>query len=184
MQTLDVADIRSALSEIAAHMQRRRTRGRLYLAGGAAMMLAYDADRMTVDVDAAIEAGYDALIEAVTAIARRRGWTRSWLNEQATPYMPSPEHRHGTVVFDHPGLTVVAASAEHMLAMKARAARRSDLSDFRRLVDITGINTPQDISAIVAATFDGERLGKRQIDWITSALTDIAIDTPDRGIEL
>ena len=42
-----------ALEELAAVMQSRGERGRIYVAGGAAMILAHAADRLTRDVDAA-----------------------------------------------------------------------------------------------------------------------------------
>ena len=87
------------------------------------MALAYDAERLTRDIDAAITHGHNAVIDAVRAVAAARGWPSTWLNEQATTYMPQIPDRHSQVVFDHPALQVAAASATHMLAMKARAAR-------------------------------------------------------------
>ncbi len=42
-----------ALKEVADLMAERGQRGRLYLVGGAAMLLAYSTDRGTQDVDAA-----------------------------------------------------------------------------------------------------------------------------------
>lgn len=33
--------------------------------------------------------------------------------------MPGPGQRHGTTILEHPPFTVIAATAEHMLAMKA-----------------------------------------------------------------
>ena len=34
--------------------------------------------------------------------------------------------RRGAVIFDHPALKVIAATSEHMLAMKTKAARPAD----------------------------------------------------------
>ncbi|MCY3619796.1 MAG: hypothetical protein OXG66_19140 [Acidimicrobiaceae bacterium] len=36
--------------------------------------------------------------------------------------MPRPDQRHGTTIYEHPALTVVAATSEHMLATKANTA--------------------------------------------------------------
>ena len=47
--------------------------GRLYVAGGAAMALAYDAERLTRDIDAAITHGHSAVMDAVRVVARDRG---------------------------------------------------------------------------------------------------------------
>ena len=44
-------------------------------------------------------------------------------------FMPRPPQRRGAVVFDHPALIVMAATSEHMLAMKAKAARPTDRGD-------------------------------------------------------
>jgi hypothetical protein len=48
---------------------------------------------------------------------------RWWLNEQASSYVAPGGDPAASRVFDHPGLRVFAASPEHLLAMKALAAR-------------------------------------------------------------
>jgi hypothetical protein len=52
-------------------------------------------------------------------------------------------------VFDHPGLRVFAASPEHLLAMKALAARPRDAEDIRQLVQVLGLHTADDVLASV-----------------------------------
>lgn len=130
------------------------------------MVLAYDAERATRDLDTAILDGYEAVMSIAGEMARERGWPSTWLNEQATPYMPAAEHRHGLEVFEHPYLTVIAASPQHMLAMKARAARRTDISDTKRLMEITGIVDVEDIAALVRKVFPDDALGRRQLEWL------------------
>ena len=125
-------ELLDALRELATIMQLRGQHGRIYVVGGAAMMLAHSVNRATQDIDAAFEEGYAAIIDAARDVAERRGWPRSWLNEGATVYMPRRDQRHGSIIFDHPALTVIAATAEHMLAMKATAARPDDRQDVRR----------------------------------------------------
>ena len=110
-------------------MESRGEQGRVYVVGGAAMLLAHSADRATRDIDAAIEHGFAAVTEAARIVAQRRGWPRAWLNEGATVFMPRPPQRRGAVIFDHPALIVIAATSEHMLAMKAKAARPTDRGD-------------------------------------------------------
>lgn len=113
--------LREALSELASVLQEQGELARIYVAGGAAMILANKCDRLTRDIDAWIEHGHSPVMEATRQIAKRRGWPSTWINEQATAYMPPPKKRRGNVVFDHPALKVIAASTDHLLAMKARA---------------------------------------------------------------
>lgn len=167
---LDATDIRCALEDLAERIARHGSSAQPYVAGGAAMVLAHGADHATRDIDVAIVDGYEIVTEQAACIARERGWPTTWLNEQATPYMPPPELRQGKVVLEHPGLVVTAASAQHMLAMKARAARRTDISDVRRLVELTGIRTVEEIDGLVQSVFPEDCLGPRQSDWLREVI--------------
>jgi hypothetical protein len=53
-------------------------------------------------------------------------------------------------VFDHPGLRVMAASPEHVFAMKALAARTRDIDDLRLLGDMIGVETAETALRICA----------------------------------
>jgi hypothetical protein len=55
--------------------------------------------------------------------------------------------------FDHPGLRVFAASPEHLLAMKAFAARPRDAEDIRHLAQVLSLHTVADVLASVYETF-------------------------------
>ena len=167
---LTETELRAALSELAERLRSRGATGRVYIVGGAAMALAYDSDKLTRDIDAAIIEGHGPVIEAVRDMARARGWPSTWLNEQATPYMPTTPDRHGNVVFDHPALKVVAASPEHMLAMKVRAARSTDVTDVRQLLARTGLSDARQVEALVESVFPEERLGERQQRWLEDLL--------------
>ena len=176
MTPLTGDDIRTALTELAERLASTRSTARLYVAGGAAMALAYDSDELTRDIDAAIVDGHGAVMPIVREIARARRWPSTWLNEQATPYMPAVPERRGQVVFDHPALKVVAASPEHMLAMKVRAARTSDVAHTRRLIRRTGLTDPDQVQALVESVFPGEPLGRRQRRWLEELLAAMAPD--------
>jgi hypothetical protein len=52
-------------------------------------------------------------------------------------------------VFDHPGLRVFAASPEHLLAMKAVAARPRDAEGIRQLAQVLDLHTVDDVLASV-----------------------------------
>ncbi|WP_419932248.1 hypothetical protein [Candidatus Poriferisodalis sp.] len=152
MRPFTADDLRSALFELAKRLRRRGAHARLYVIGGA------------------IEGDYGAVIEAVLAIARERSWPTTWLNEQATPYMPSPDRREAIAVLEHPHLIVAAASAAHMQAMKTRSARRTDVQDIRRLAQITGVATVEGIEDLIAVAFPSNSLGDRQRQWLRAAL--------------
>ena len=170
MVPLSAGELRAALGEVAGRLQRRGLRARIYVVGGAAMVLAYGADRSTRDIDAAVIEGHGPLLEEVRVVARERGWPTTWLNEQATAYMPPAPDRHSTVVLEHPALVVAVASPRHMLAMKARAARASDIADVVNLLGRCGNPTAGEVDDLVAAVFAGERLGQRQRGWLEDVI--------------
>ena len=62
-----------ALEELAGIMESRGEQGRVYVVGGAAMLLAHSADRATRDIDAAFEHGFAAVTEAARIVAQRCG---------------------------------------------------------------------------------------------------------------
>lgn len=72
-------------------------------------------------------------------------------------------------MFDHPNLAA-AASAAQMLALKARAARRTDVQDVRRLVGITGIGTVEGVEQLTAAAFGAKSLDDRQRHWLRAVI--------------
>lgn len=163
------SNLLAAFEEMATILHRDGDSGRIYIAGGAAMLLAHGSVRATEDVDASIDAGHGAVTLAAHEVARRHGWAKSWLNEQATAYMPPPEHRRGSVVFDHPALEVVAATKDHLLAMKVRAARITDKSDVERLLVSCGCNSVEQVEVLVMDVF-GEALRTRQRLWLEGVL--------------
>lgn len=56
-------------------------------------------------------------------------------------------------MFDQPGLRVFAASPEHLLAMKALAARPRGAEDIRQLVQVLGVHTLDEVLASVREVF-------------------------------
>ena len=153
---MDASELRGALGEVAELLAHQGISVRVYIVGGAAMALAYDAERSTRDIDAVIESHHGPLTDAVREVARRHGWPGTWLNEQAAAYVPRGSDPGSRVVFDHPCLRVLAASPTRMLAMKARAARAADRGDLLRLAHLLGISTVAEIAAVVAEQFPDE----------------------------
>lgn len=144
----DRARITELFHRLGERLLRRGVVGDLYVFGGAAMALAYDAQRATRDIDAVILSS-GIVLEEAHALAAELRLPQWWLNEQAP------------VAFDHPGLRVSTASPEHLLAMKAMAARRRDVGDLRLLVAKLGLTQPDEVVAVCARVFPDEQLPAR-----------------------
>lgn len=83
------------------------------------------------------------------------------LNEQASSYVAPGGDLAAARVFDHPGLRVFAASPEHLLAMKAFAARPRDAEDIRQLAAVLDLSTPDEVFASVREIFPDEEPPER-----------------------
>lgn len=125
------------------------------------MALAYDAKRTTHDVDALVVEGHGAVMAAAQVVAERHGLLRSWLNEQASAYMPTVGDRRASVVYDGPSLRVLVASPEHLLVMKARSARATDIADIRQLATRAGVASLDDLVELAHRILPDEPLSDR-----------------------
>jgi predicted nucleotidyltransferase len=152
---LDRAGIEEAFRRLGDRLARRGVVADLYVFGGAAMALAYDSRRATRDVDALFKP-HGIVLEEAMAVAAELGLPRWWLNEQASSYVAPGGDSAASRVFDHPGLRVFAASPEHLLAMKAFAARPRDAEDIRQLTQVLGLQTVDDVLASVREVFPEE----------------------------
>ena len=76
-------EIESALAELADQLSARNIKAKIYLVGGAAMVLAFDARFTTGDINGAIHPTDDVLAMAA-AIGERRGLGAEWLNNSAS----------------------------------------------------------------------------------------------------
>ena len=123
--------------------------------------MAYDSERFTHDIDSLILDSHTAVTRAVHEEARRRGLPASWLNEQASSYLPRSEERRGRVVFDHPALRVTAASPERMPAMKVMSGRPRDIPDIRLLVGILECTTSEEVLETVASIYPDVPVSER-----------------------
>lgn len=171
----DREEITELLVELDGRLSRRGVRGRIYIVGGAAIALSFDTRRSTRDIDAVILDSHGALVDEVRAMARAHGLPETWLNEQASVYA-NTDDAAAPVVYSGPNLSVSAGSARHLLAMKARASRVSDVADIRFLARHLELSTAEQIELVAFEVF-GEPLGDRQ----RLVVEDIAVtlDDPD-----
>ena len=73
------------------------------------MALAYDAERVTRDIDA-VFAPHGIVHEEAAEVARELGLPHWWLNEQASAYVSNVPDGEKRSVFNHPGLRVAVTS--------------------------------------------------------------------------
>ena len=111
------AELERAFSALGDRLVGRGVVADLFIVGGAAMALAYDADRVTRDVDATF-LPHGIVLEEARNVAEAMGLPPWWLNDQASAYVSSQHDAGKREVFDHPGIRVMAASPEHVFVMK------------------------------------------------------------------
>jgi predicted nucleotidyltransferase len=153
-------ELERAFTALGERLARRGVVADLFIVGGAAMALAYDATRVTRDVDARF-VPHGIVLDEARQVAKDLGLPPWWLNEQATAYISGKDDPGKRRVFDHPGLRVMAASPEHVFAMKALAARTRDIDDLRLLAGMIGIETAEDALGICATFFPDEPVPPR-----------------------
>jgi len=158
---LDQAALREALRRLADRLRARGIVGDVYLFGGGAMVLAHNARDATMDLDTAIRRHHGSVVAEARVVAAELGLPSWWLNEQATSYLPPGPDVDASAVLDRPGLTVVAASPRHLLAMKVRAARQGDIADILVLSRLVGASSAAEVSRIAMEVFRDESLSDR-----------------------
>jgi predicted nucleotidyltransferase len=154
------AELERAFSALGDRLVRRGVVADLFIVGGAAMALAYDADRVTRDVDATF-LPHGIVLEEARNVAEAMGLPPWWLNDQASAYVSNQYDAGKREVFDHPGIRVMAASPEHVFAMKAFASRGRDEDDLRALAEILGISTVQAALELCSRFFPDEEVSPR-----------------------
>ncbi len=149
-------EIVKALTGVGRVLDRQGLTGELYLVGGAAIALAYDARRSTRDVDAVFEPKI-AVYEAAHEIAREQHLPPGWLNDAVKGFLAGPDPEAATVL-DVPGLRAMAASPRMLLALKVLAHRvGEDEEDVRLLARELGLTEAVQVLELAEETF-GDRL--------------------------
>lgn len=155
---LDRDRLLALLREVGEAIAQQGKEGHLYIVGGAAMALAFDARRVTRDVDAAAPGDQSAIWEAVRAVAERHQLPPDWINTTASAFMTNEEDAAAREI-TLPGLRLALASPEHLIAMKLRAMRDRDLDDLDTLFRHVGITDPQQAADIHNSLFDDSYIG-------------------------
>ena len=154
------AELERAFNALGERLARRGIGADLFVVGGAAMALAYDASRVTRDVDA-LFVPHGVVLDESRAVAQELGLPGWWLNEQASVYVSGRDDPGKRRVFDHPNLRIMVASPEHIFAMKALAARVRDIDDLRRLAELAKVRNVGDALRLVQDFYPDEALSAR-----------------------
>ena len=133
-------DIRALLDDLSLELAARGARAELFLVGGAALAVAYDATRATRDLDAVFVPS-DVVRQAAAAIAAREGLADDWLNDAVKGFLPGPDP-DAQRFYSTDSLIVDVASPRYLLAMKLFAARAEiDADDITLLYRQLGFTT-------------------------------------------
>lgn len=152
---MDSGEIVAALTALGRRLSERGVVADMYLVGGAAMALAYDARRSTRDVDAVFEPKM-AVYEAAAEVGSELGLPVGWLNDAVKGFLV--EDPHAAPVLEVPGLRCLVASPQMLLALKVLAHRvGEDEADVRLLADVIGLSTAPEVLELASNVF-GDRL--------------------------
>ena len=180
--------ILAAFQALDEELGRRGVRANLFVVGGAAMAIAYDARRSTADVDAVFAPTGDVR-EAASKVAdrlglprlaeRRRQGVHAWRRTRHV----SPSSRRTTSRF-------AATSPRYLLAMKLLAARvERDQDDIRELYRLCGLSTPAEGLAVVEAAYPQHVIPPRTRLMLEEMFPNRGLEKdigrePDRGMDI
>ncbi len=147
-------DIRALLDDLSSELAARGARAELFLVGGAALAVAYDATRATRDLDAVFVPS-EVVRKAAAAVAEREGLAEDWLNDAVKGFLPGPDP-DAQRFYSSDSLIVDVASPRYLLAMKLFAARAEiDADDIVLLYRQLGFTTVDQGLDLVGQAYPG-----------------------------
>ena len=163
---LDRKSLLRALDRLSQHLERRRIRAKVHIAGGAAMILAHGRSRATQDVDALSIDKREAVLSAATDVGDELGLAKDWLNDDVRDLyfltsMSLENAKPAPALFDSPSLMVTGAPMTHLLAMKAHACRAADAEDIAFLLRKLDVSSMERIREIHDSVFPYDALSPR-----------------------
>jgi hypothetical protein len=176
--SLDRAAITSLLRNLAGELQRRGAKANLFLVGGGAIALAYDARRATRDLDA-VFVPTTVVREAAAAVAEEHGLAEDWLNDAVKGFLPG-EDPDPSLFFETPSLRVLVASPQYLLAMKLLAARvGADAEDIRLLYRLCGFTTVDEGLQLVQQSYPPAVIPPKTQYLLAEIVESLGSDSPD-----
>ena len=114
-----------ALGRLGDHLARQQIVADIHIVDGAVMVTEYDARDATADIDAFDYQPHRAVEQAAALVAEEMGLPHSWLNQQASGYIPRGTDWRRSHTFDHPNLHLYTIVPEQLPAMKSGGSRGS-----------------------------------------------------------
>jgi hypothetical protein len=171
-------EMESALAELADQLNARNVKAKIYLVGGAVMVLAFDARFTTGDIDGSIYPTDDVLAVA-TDIGERRGLGAEWLNTSASQFIPVFKEPNWKPILKSGNVEIVAADERSMLAMKMRAGRGSrDRRDINFLFKRCGITSIAEALELYEEFFPEDPLPDRTLPLLDEAIAALGPQSP------
>ena len=161
---LSRGDIRRLFEQLDAELGAAGVHGEVYLVGGAVMCLVHEARESTHDVDAYFKPA-KTLRVAAAKVALRNGLPETWLNDAVKAFLSD---RGSFSLFLALGnLTIFAADAAYLLAMKCLAARIGeefhDVDDIRYLLRFLNLTRAADARAVIECYYPIERFPQKTL---------------------
>jgi hypothetical protein len=167
---LNREEIESALAELTARLNARNVKAKIYLVGGAVMLLAFDARFTTGDIDGAMHPTDDVLAVAAE-IGECRGLGAEWLNNSAQQFIPAFKEPNWQPILKSGNVEIVAADERSMLAMKMRAGRGSrDRLDINFLVKKCGVTNVAEALDLYEEYFPEDPMPDRTVPLLEEAI--------------
>lgn len=143
-------------SELDDELCQRNVKGDVFIVGGAAMAVAYEARPATRDVDAIWHPSTEVREAAARVAARHDDLDADWLNDGVKGFLPGDDRGERRVVYEGECLAVAAGSPEYLLATKLLASRVSrDEDDILLLYALNGFSTVDEGLALLERYYPG-----------------------------
>jgi hypothetical protein len=159
-------EMQGALTELGAELEEAGVQAKLWLVGGAVIVLAFQSRDSSDDLDAAVHPS-DEVLEVARRVGMRRGLETDWLSDAAKIYVPLAIEPDWQLLGQYGSLDVLTADEQTMLAMKLRASRgRRDQVDIDWLVARCGFSRESEVVGLYERYFPEDPLPKRAVPLI------------------
>jgi len=160
---MDRDEMIQVLKEVGEILRSRDISAKLYLVGGAVMVLAHDSRDATYDVDGDFYPR-DEVAQVAHEVGVRHGLPDDWLNAAAIGFIPVFQSPDWRPLYHFGSLEIVAADSRTMLAMKIRASRgRRDEPDIALLLRECGVTTINEAMALYQEYFPEDPAPRRAL---------------------
>ncbi|HEX5497115.1 MAG TPA: DUF6036 family nucleotidyltransferase [Mycobacteriales bacterium] len=158
-------------AELDEELRGSGVHGNVFIVGGAAMILAYDARPATRDIDGIWHPSSEIRTAVARITARHDDLEPDWLNDGVKGFLPGAPGDH-RVVYEGDSLTVSAPSAEYLLATKLLASRTGrDEADILTLYNLCGLHTVEEGLDLVERYYPGRPIEAKVRFFLEELLT-------------